>query len=329
MFKIKSLFRNKNISKHNIPKDAKTLDEANEIIKHLHQLINEKDKQMLMHNEKYEKANEKFRNRTIDVFGKMVDERKLKKTLNQQKLELEKHRKEIEIQSEKLKSASHKFRKRTIELFGKMIDLKKAKKIIFKQNKELENHQQKLKELNASKDKFFSIISHDLRNPIGGFLNLTDIFSTNFDNLSKKENKEFIELLNKSSKQLYNLVENLLEWSRTQTGRITYNPKPINLNFLIEDTIELLMANIRNKKLEVNIISKNNEKVFADEYMLTAVFRNLLSNAIKFSQSKNIITVKVISKDDNIEVHVIDNGVGISKDNQEKLFRIDKNHSTL
>ncbi|MEA3317797.1 MAG: HAMP domain-containing sensor histidine kinase, partial [Bacteroidota bacterium] len=312
----------------NPPQKAKDLKEANNIIAKLHSTISEKENEMQMLHDKYEKTNEKFRTRTIDVFGKMVDEKKIKKTINQQNQELESHRKEIEIQSQKLENASQKFRERTIELFGKMIDLKKAKKVIFNQNNKLENQQQKLEELNASKDKFFSIIAHDLRNPIGGFLNLTDIFSANFDGLSKKENIEFIELLNQSSKQLYNLLENLLEWSRSQTGRITYNPEILNLNFIIEDTIELLMANIKNKELEVNIESNKNEKIFADENMLTTVFRNLLSNAIKFSQKNSIITVRIIHKENNIEVHVIDNGVGISKENQKKLFRIDKHHST-
>ncbi len=329
MFRIKTLLRKKNIINNNIPLKTDALDEANKIIKQLHEVINEKHSEMLMHQEKYEKANEKFRNRTINVFGKMVDEKKIKKTINQQNLELEKHRREIELQSKKLEETSKKFRKRTIELFGKMIDLKKAKKIIFEQKRELEKQQQKLKETNASKDKFFSIISHDLRNPIGGFLNLTDIFSENFESLSKKENIEFIQLLNQSSKQLYNLLENLLEWSRTQTGSISYNPEILSVNFIIEDTIELLMTNIKNKEIEINLIVPNNETVFADENMLSTVFRNLLSNAIKFSQQKSIITVKVVSANNNVEVHVIDNGIGISKENQKKLFRIDVHHSTM
>jgi signal transduction histidine kinase len=277
---------------------------------------------------KLEEASEKFRGRTIDLFGKLVDLKKAKKTISQQNEKLGKQQKEIEIHQELLEKSSHKFRDRTIELFGKMIDLKKAKKTISGQKEEIEVHREKLKAINASKDRFFSIIAHDLRNPIAGFLNLTEVLSNNFEVFSEDESKEFIDVMNEASKQLYNLLENLLQWSRAQTGSISFNPKPVLVKTMFENTIDNLMVNIENKKIKINIKVDEKTEVFVDEDMISTVIRNLLSNAIKFSHSGETISIRCTNKIDFVEISVVDNGVGINKNDQEKLFRIDQNLTT-
>jgi signal transduction histidine kinase len=210
-----------------------------------------------------------------------------------------------------------------------MIDLKKAKKTISLQNEELENQREQLKALNASKDKFFSIIAHDLRNPIAGFLNLTEILSSNFEVFSESESKKFIDVMNQASIQLYNLLENLLQWSKAQTNSITHEPKLISVKNMIENTIETLMVNIKNKNLKINLNVDEKLIAFVDENMITTVIRNLISNAIKFSHPNEKITIRCIQKDNLIEISVIDNGVGIKKEDHEKLFRIDQNVTTL
>lgn len=278
---------------------------------------------------KLEEESYKFRGRTIDLFGKMVDLKKAKKTISLQNEKLENQQVEIETHQLLLEKSNQKFRKRTIELFGKMIDLKKAKKTISLQNEELETHRKQLKALNASKDKFFSIIAHDLRNPIAGFLNLTEILSSNFEVFSEKESKDFIGVMNQASIQLYNLLENLLQWSKSQTNSIIHEPKLISVKYMIENTIETLMVNIENKNLKININVDEKLVAFVDENMITTVIRNLISNAIKFSHPDGKIMLRCIQKEDLIEVSVIDNGVGIKKEDQEKLFRIDQNATTL
>ena len=209
-----------------------------------------------------------------------------------------------------------------------MIDLKKAKKTISQQKEELENHREQLKALNVSKDKFFSIIAHDLRNPIAGFLNLTEVLTNNFDVFSEKESKEFIGAMNQASKQLYNLLENLLQWSRSQTGNITYEPKFVYVRKMIDNTIDTLMINIENKSIKININVNEKTLVFVDENMITTVIRNLISNAIKFTHPKGLISIRCVKKDEQVELSVIDNGVGIKKEDQEKLFRIDQHLTT-
>ncbi|MFC2151779.1 ATP-binding protein [Bacteroidota bacterium] len=278
---------------------------------------------------KLEDDSEKFRGRTIDLFGKMVDLKKAKKTIDQQNKKLELQQKEIEKHQILLENSSDKFRERTIELFGKMIDLKKAKKTISLQKEEIENHRELLKELNASKDKFFSIIAHDLRNPIAGFLNLTEILTNNFDVFSEKESKEFIEVMNQASKQLYNLMENLLQWSRAQTGSITYEPKFISVKRMVDDTVDALMINIENKRIKVNVSVDEKTAVYVDENMITTVIRNLISNAIKFSNPEGLISVRCTQQDTFVEVSIVDNGVGIKKEDQKKLFRIDHHVTTV
>ena len=277
---------------------------------------------------KLEDASEKFRSRTIDLFGKMIDLKKAKKTISQQNEKLENQQKEIEKHQILLERSSEKFRERTIELFGKMIDLKKAKKTISQQKTEIESHREQLKELNASKDKFFSIIAHDLRNPIAGFLNLTDVLSTNFSVLSETERKDFVEVMNQASKQLYNLLENLLQWSRAQTGNIKYEPQYIQLKKMVDNAIDSMMLNIENKKLNVNLHVNEEIVVFADENMVTTVIRNLLSNAIKFSNPDSSIQMRCVSNEKFIEFAVIDQGIGIKKETQDKLFKIDQHVTT-
>ena len=277
---------------------------------------------------KLEEDSEKFRGRTIELFGKMIDLKKAKKTISQQNKKLEIQQKEIENQHALLENSSDKFRERTIELFGKMIDLKKAKKTISQQKEEIENHREQLKALNASKDKFFSIIAHDLRNPIGGFLNLTEVLANNFDVFSEKESKEFIDVMNQASKQLYNLLENLLQWSRAQTGRISYEPQFISIRKMVDEAIDALMINIENKGIKININIDEKTVAYVDKNMITTVIRNLLSNAIKFTHSNGFISIRCKQTDNLIELSVTDNGVGIKKNDQEKLFRIDKHITT-
>ncbi|MGM0497960.1 MAG: ATP-binding protein [Bacteroidota bacterium] len=275
---------------------------------------------------KLTRVNDKMRRRTIDLFGRMVDLKKAKKTISLQNEQLEEQRYEIEKQRAKLEKTYKKFRKRTIEMFGKMVDLKKAKKTISLQNEELEKKQQELNEIDATKDKFFSIIAHDLKNPIAGFLELTDLLSENYYELSQSEAKELIQLMNKNSKQLYSLLENLLHWSRAQTGNISYSPEGLKLIEVAEETINLLRMNIESKQLKlINRISSN-IYVYGDNNMISTILRNLLSNAVKFSYEGKRLEIEASLLDDGmVEVGIRDFGTGIPKAEQEMLFKIGHN----
>ncbi len=185
-----------------------------------------------------------------------------------------------------------------------------------------------LKELNASKDKFFSIIAHDLRNPFSAVLGFSEILSNDVKQLSKEEIEEFASHLYKQSKTIFDLLENLLTWSRVQTGRMQYNPANFSISQCIENVADVYES-VAQKKGIVIEYCKDEEIVFADEDMIFTVIRNLVSNAIKFTKPGGKICVELKKQNDFIELIVADTGIGVSGNDIEKLFKIDIQHSTI
>lgn len=200
---------------------------------------------------------------------------------------------------------------------------------IEKQKQFIESKNDELQHLNATKDKFFSIVSHDLRNPFNSLINLTDMIMKRFDSYTTIQLKNFITDINKSSKEAYSLLDNLLNWSRSQTNRIEIKRENIDLMRIAEENIALITQAAHAK----NIILKNEVEaplfVFADFNTINTVVRNLLSNALKFTPQKGKIIISATSVDNNIEFSVKDTGVGISDEHLKKLFRVDVSHTTL
>lgn len=191
--------------------------------------------------------------------------------------------------------------------------------------KESEKH---YRETNIAKDKFFSIISHDLKSPISSFNQLTEILDDNYEMFEDAEKKELIKNMKSSSQNLYALVEKLLEWSRLQVGKIPYNPESLNLKFLVDSTLEIYADKARNKKIDlINKISIL-PTAKGDEYMISTVLRNLISNALKFTNANGFVSIDAAIIKDRIEVVVEDNGIGIKEENLGKLFKIDENFSS-
>lgn len=186
-----------------------------------------------------------------------------------------------------------------------------------------------LKELNASKDKLFSIIAHDLRSPFHALLGLSDLLATEVDEFSREEIAKFAGEMNSSLKNQFKLLENLLDWSRLQTGRMQYAPVKINLAEKINDISALLSGNALKKNISIINNVLNNAFVLADANMLQSILQNLLANAIKFTKSGGTIDVKSESTDGKmVKIFVKDTGVGISKDNLQKIFRTDSTVTT-
>jgi signal transduction histidine kinase len=191
----------------------------------------------------------------------------------------------------------------------------------------------KLKETIASKDKFFSIISHDLRSPFSGLLGLSDIIVKEANELTKEELLELAGGINQSANSLFKLLNDLLQWSRTQTNSIPYETEELDLSEICFNTI-FSLKNVANNK-NIDLIQKidPNTVVIGDRNMLSAIFRNLISNAIKFTDEAGAIEIGIY-KGEELDptrtcIYVKDNGVGIKKETIEKLFRIDKNITTL
>ena len=193
----------------------------------------------------------------------------------------------------------------------------------------LKRSQLELKTLNESKDKFFSIIAHDLRSPFSSLLGLTDFIANGNDDLTVEEIKSATKSISNSARVIFNLLENLLQWSRVQTGRIDYNPEKIDIYEIIKQILPIYSGNLKKKNISLSLEINESLIAFADSNMVEIIFRNLISNAIKFTRSsgKIIIASKVTEK--YIEINIIDNGVGIRPDVLNKLFKIDESISTL
>ena len=187
---------------------------------------------------------------------------------------------------------------------------------------------EELVEINAAKDKFFSIISHDLRSPLGGLMQILEILNETDSDLEEDEKKEIISEAAGVSKMVFALMENLLEWSRIQTGKIPYNPEKIELLPIVKEIEALYLQNFKNKQIIFSNEILPDVLVFADLRMTNTILRNLISNAIKFSKPNSEISVTAEPGEKFIIIKVKDAGVGIDENNISKLFRTDVSHST-
>lgn len=182
----------------------------------------------------------------------------------------------------------------------------------------------KIQKLLRDKNIFFSIIAHDLKGPLGSSLALSEILAQEIDNYSREEIKEITEMQYESNKNIYKLLENLLNWSRMQSGMIEYNPKVLILNSLIEENIQLNKNTASNKNIEIKFESDEIVNVLLDKDMIDTVLRNLLTNAIKFTEQQGEIVVRLQKVNKKAEVSIRDNGIGIPPNIQEKLFKINE-----
>lgn len=191
---------------------------------------------------------------------------------------------------------------------------------------EIKNKNAELQRINSEKDKFFSIIAHDLRGPLGGLLEVTNIMSDKSINLDEMQRKELFAALGNTARNTFSLLENLLEWSQIQRGHIQFNPKTINLNDLVIDSVYVFAETARLKEIDVFMDIPVETYVNADRQMLQTVFRNLISNAIKFTRQGGKISISArLNENKGTVVSVKDSGIGMTEELRTNLFRLDVN----
>lgn len=200
-------------------------------------------------------------------------------------------------------------------------DRKKQELIIKNQNEELLR-------LNASKDKFFSILAHDLKNPFSAIIGSSDLLLTRSANNDSEEIDRYAKIINQSSKKALDILLNLMDWSQIQTGSTKYVPESIDVSSLVEEAILLLGCNAEEKSISIQNQIPQGTKIFADKVMMSIVLRNLISNAIKYTHLEGIVSISSIQKENELVISVQDNGVGIPKDKIQRLFQIDGVYST-
>jgi signal transduction histidine kinase len=195
-------------------------------------------------------------------------------------------------------------------------------------NRKLVESENNLKMTVQTKDKLFSIIAHDLRNPFTVLIGLTDMLSKQVEMLNPNEIAEFSDQVHQSSSKLHNLIENLLHWSRSQIGSIKLNPKTFSLFKIVSDTIDVLGLQAKSKRIELRNEVAENLSVFADEDTISTVIRNLVSNAIKYSEPNGVVTLSAYLQYNRIVVKVSDIGIGIPSEKFSKLFNFEGSFST-
>jgi PAS domain S-box-containing protein len=192
---------------------------------------------------------------------------------------------------------------------------------------EIQRKNEELNRINSEKDKFFSIIAHDLRSPFNGFLGLTELMVTDLQRMTLEDLNSIADNLHRSSKNLYRLLTNLLEWSKMQRGLTVYNPEGISLKNIVEENIQIFYESAKNKGIEIIQIIPEDIYFIADKRMLETTVRNLISNALKFTMKGGSVTISAVESNKHIEISVKDTGIGMNKDIVENLFKLDEQTS--
>jgi signal transduction histidine kinase/ligand-binding sensor domain-containing protein len=234
----------------------------------------------------------------------------------------------IEEYAEELRLHTENLRESNELLLDKQKLIKTQALLLGNTNQQLNDTNEQLAVLNSTKDRFFSIIAHDLRNPFHVIRGFAEVLLNDLEKLPPEKTRRFIQLILTSSTSASNLLENLLQWSRSQTGRMSFEPVNLNLSTIVEETINLLEGDAQRKNIKLQSLIDQHMMAFADEHMLKTICRNLVSNAIKFTPENGTITIKSVIIDAQVEVTVADTGVGIPPEDIPKLFRIDTNITT-
>jgi PAS domain S-box-containing protein len=195
--------------------------------------------------------------------------------------------------------------------------------------KALKDSEARLIGLNAAKDKFFSIIAHDLKGPFNSIIGFSDLLVDRLREKDYEEIEKYAQIIQNSSRRAMDLIMNLMEWSRSQTGRLDFNPENIDMVALIKTIAQLLNDSAQQKSITLYTELPEKKMVFVDKAMMGTVLRNLISNAIKFTNAEGEIVISLNQLENNVIVTVADNGVGIKPNAMDKLFVIEKSYSTV
>jgi two-component system, sensor histidine kinase and response regulator len=235
----------------------------------------------------------------------------------------------------RLKRIEIQLRKKTEDLQETNRLLEERQEEIMDQSEELAAQAQyltitntELERLNKTKDKFFSIIAHDLRNPFNAIMGFSELLCRDFNEMDDKQKLGLLELINLSSESAYNLLDNLLQWARTQTDKIKFSPEYFELSGMVKQVIDLHGIIAEKKQITLESAIPDSTRVFADKNMIHTVIRNLISNAIKFSHKGGRVFISSFENGAMTEVVIRDQGIGMSRENLSMLFRIDTYYST-
>jgi two-component system sensor histidine kinase/response regulator len=188
----------------------------------------------------------------------------------------------------------------------------------------LRDSEQKLIQANRTKDRFFSIIAHDLKNPFHAILGLSHLLKTNYGIISEDDRRNIADNIHHATENTFQLLINLLDWARLQEGKIRVKPEKLDLHEIADECINLLKPKIAERKLHASLDIDFDIKVCADKNMIRTIFRNLVGNAVKFTEYGGSIHIAARKVLKNVEVMVTDTGIGINREDLRQLFKLDK-----
>ena len=247
------------------------------------------------------------------ILSRMVDERT----------------RELENSNKELRNQYVIIREQSDELISKNQEIEAQRDQISFQNQHLTIVNSKLEETIKTKDKFMSIIGHDLKNPIGAIISISELTIVNFNKYSDNKKLQFINAINSSSKHIYDLLDNILIWAKSQNGNVQFKPMSFKLQEVISTVISLLIESANKKHISLTFELEQDFTVFADKNMLYTVIRNLVSNSIKFTPRGGFTSISAkYNINDTITISITDNGVGMTDNQIEGLFKIGENRST-
>jgi Signal transduction histidine kinase len=296
------------------------------------------NKELAFQNKEKEKreAELTIANKELDFQNKEKEKRAAEliianKELAFQNREKEKRADELIIANKELAFQNEEKEKRADELIIANNELafqneekeKRAAELIIA-NKELKQ----LLQLNADKDLFISILAHDLRSPFQALLGLSGLLIENLRQYDIVEIENLVNQINKSAQNTYKLLEDLLKWARTQSGKIPFEPQKLSFTDICKEILEILNPNADAKNITINYFASDEINIFADIDMIKTVLRNLVSNAIKFTNNGGQIDINAEKNHTNVTITISDNGIGIEPNNLIKLFDISQIQTT-
>lgn len=244
---------------------------------------------------------------------------------NNELIERQKAERELQIIKDELEI---RVEERTVELWQKTELLEQKAKELTELNEKLAKSEIDLKELNTSKDKLFSIIAHDLKNPLTSLMGFSELLLTDLNELSKGEIREYTVSIREATINVLNLLENLLKWARMQIASVNFQRSCFMLEKVVKEVLHLNKYSIQKKELEIDFACKGDSNIVADQNMIETVIRNLTTNAIKFTPRKGKIKFLVEDRNDSVYFLIEDSGIGIPEENLSKLFKVDEQITT-
>jgi signal transduction histidine kinase len=199
---------------------------------------------------------------------------------------------------------------------------------VLRAEQELKESEKQLQQLNADKNLFISILSHDMRSPFTVILGYSELLLENIRKIDINEIENFANNINTAAQNTYNLLEDILMWARTQQGRIPFKPQKLSFADICRNILEILDQKADSKNITINLNAPEGTNIFADVDMLKTIMRNLVSNAIKFTNKNGTINISAVENSENVTISVTDTGIGIEPGSLTKLFDISQNHTT-